>query len=242
MPKKESNNTNLNYVNLLQREDSWSKRITDVLLSIVLEIMVIFCWHGIWTLEDTLSDYYGIDMTQSGWFSLSAGIPSTFLVFVVQFHVARRVSIINDDKSKSWQKTCAKHSLGFLFNLMALFSTVNTFRGYWYLYDEYLIPSKKPIIFSPEIFSKSIFIGDYELSLINGQIYGAVLLFLLYSGSSLHAGVFRDVGDENGSSMVEFYFSSYFFIKVVTIFSKAFFLWIMFFSGCRGQIRRQYLN
>ena len=79
--------------------------------------------------------------------------------------------------------------------LIGIISTINMFRGYWFLLDEYFMKS------------------EYELSLIHGQIYGALVLMVCFAGSSLHAGVFRDdyVGEK---CLVEFYYTSYFYIKV----------------------------
>ena len=54
----------------------------------------------------------------------------------------------------------------------------------------------------------------YELSLIHGKIYGALLLLLLHAGCSLHAGIFKDVSTEPGGNMIEYYYVSYFYIKV----------------------------
>ena len=70
------------------------------------------------------------------------------------------------------------------------------FRGYWYLMDEYFMP------------------GDYEKSLINSQIYGVLVLFVFHCGCSLHAGIYGDVSKEKGGNMIEYYYSSYFFMKV----------------------------
>ena len=60
----------------------------------------------------------------------------------------------------------------------------------------------------------------YELSLIHGKIYGALLLILLHAGCSLHAGIFKDVSTEPGGNMIEYYYASYFYIKVKFVFSR----------------------
>ena len=89
---------------------------------------------------------------------------------------------------------CMK-AVNVLIMLVGLISTINVYRGYWFLMDEYFMPN------------------DYEQSLINGQIYGALVLFVLYAGCSLHAGIFKDehVG---GKCLVEFYYLTYFYLKV----------------------------
>ena len=57
-------------------------------------------------------------------------------------------------------------------------------------------------------------LGDYHLSLINSQILGAFLLLLFHCGAQLHAGIFKDVSKEKGHTLAEFYYTSYFYIKV----------------------------
>ena len=74
------------------------------------------------------------------------------------------------------------------------------FRGYWYLLDEYFMPGDE----------------NYEKSLINSQIYGALVLFVFHCGCSLHAGIYGDVSREKGGNMIEYYYTSYFYIKEST--------------------------
>lgn len=52
----------------------------------------------------------------------------------------------------------------------------------------------------------------YNLSLIHGQIYGALVLTACFASCSLHAGVFKDeyMGEK---CLIEFYYTSYFYIK-----------------------------
>ena len=90
----------------------------------------------------------------------------------------------------------------FIFTLIGIISTINMFRGYWFLLDEY-------------------FMNDhYSLSLIHGQIYGALVLTACFASCSLHAGVFKDeyMGEK---CLIEFYYTSYFYIKVNTIFMSS---------------------
>ena len=35
-------------------EDGWTARVGDVLFTTFIELMVIFCWHGIWSFEDLI--------------------------------------------------------------------------------------------------------------------------------------------------------------------------------------------
>ena len=59
--------------------------------------------------------------------------------------------------------------------------------------------------------------GDYEKSLINSKIYGALILFVCHCGCSLHAGIYGDVSQEKGGNLIEYYYTSYFFIKVNSV-------------------------
>ncbi len=52
------------------------------------------------------------------------------------------------------------------------------------------------------------------MSLINGQLYGILAHFVLHCGCSMQAGCVPDAPSGPGSGMIEFYYSSYFFIKV----------------------------
>jgi hypothetical protein len=56
------------------------------------------------------------------------------------------------------------------------------------------------------------FSEHYELSLLNGGIYGAVMLYALHCGSSMHAGIIRDITQ---GTMIETCYTTYFFIKVI---------------------------
>ena len=51
----------------------------------------------------------------------------------------------------------------------------------------------------------------YEMSLLNGMLYGALLLYALHCGSSMHAGIIRDITQ---GTMIETCYTTYFFIKV----------------------------
>ena len=88
--------------------------------------------------------------------------------------------------------------VNFLITLIGIISTINMFRGYWFLMDEYFMHD------------------HYDLSLIHGQIYGAVVLMVCFASCSLHAGIFKDeyMGEK---CLIEFYYTSYFYIKVKAI-------------------------
>ena len=83
-----------------------------------------------------------------------------------------------------------------LLNLVSLTSTVNSYRGYWYLMDEYYLTQ------------------NYEASLLTGQVIGCLSLMALSATCSLHAGVFKEDKSDAPGQMVEFYYSSYFYLMV----------------------------
>ena len=100
-------------------------------------------------------------------------------------------------KLPSWKSICFR-IVNFIITLIGIISTINMFRGYWFLLDEYFMHD------------------HYNLSLIHGQIYGALVLMACFASCSLHAGVFKDehVGEK---CLIEFYYTSYFYIKVKRI-------------------------
>ena len=88
--------------------------------------------------------------------------------------------------------------LCFALNLVALVSTINSFRGYWYMMDEYYLT------------------GNYVSSLLTGQLIGCLVLMALNATCSLHAGVIKeDTQDEPDSKLFDFFYSSYFYLEVM---------------------------
>ena len=175
--------------------DPFFKRILDTSGSVFLEFFVILIWHGLWSLLDGYSEEYGVEMysATSAYFSLWVGILSNVFVFTLQFGYSYYVKTMPDKCIKSW---ILAYIFGTLFSMLCIFSSVNTFRGYWYILDVYFHAD-----------------SVYESSLIHGQIYAALLLIILHAGCSLHAGIFTDVSPEAGGNMIEYYYSSYFYIK-----------------------------
>ena len=97
-------------------------------------------------------------------------------------------------KLPSW-KSVIFRMINFVITIIGIISTINMFRGYWFLLDEYFMHD------------------HYELSLIHGQIYWALVLMACFASCSLHAGVFKD--EYTGEKcLIEFYYTSYFYIKV----------------------------
>ena len=66
----------------------------------------------------------------------------------------------------------------------------------------------------------------YEMSLLNGMLYGALLLYALHCGSSMHAGIIRDITQ---GTMIETCYTTYFFIKVNVGFSITYYHFVLFY-------------
>ena len=166
-------------------------------MTFLIEFLVILAWHGMWSIEDLWADELGHTHRKTAWLSFLAGTATNIVIFAVQFPTAK---FIDEKGSKN---SIMAHICGGVLSFLCLFTSVNGFRGYWFLLDEYFIPGEDRY---------------YVLSLINGQVYGALILFTFHCGASLHAGIFSDVSNERGGNMLEYYFTSYFFIKVLSIY------------------------
>ena len=110
----------------------------------------------------------------------------------------------HNSKASKTLRVIKTRFMALILNCFALFSTINTFRGYWYLLDSYYFPHE----------------DHYEISLITGQLFGALVLIAMNATCSLHAGVFKADG-EPSSQLFEFYYSSYFYLKVSSCFFHA---------------------
>lgn len=176
-----------------QVSDPIWRRCYDAFLTFMAECFVIFAWHGLWTIEDLLSDEYGFSHEKTAWISLICGIATNLAIFLLQFPFSRFMDFV--EKSTFGHELLA-HLLGYLLGFLSLFASVNGFRGYWYLLDVYLLP------------------GQEENSLIVGQLFAVFILFSLHAGCSLHAGIFSDASKQLGANMNEYYYTTYFFIKV----------------------------
>jgi len=109
-----------------------------------------------------------------------------------------------------------------VYNIIGLIATVNTFRGFWYLFDNYFEVNHDFLTGTSNELLRQINQTehienaeerDYHLSLINSQILGAFLLLLFHCGAQLHGGICKDVSKEKGHTLSEFYYTSYFYIK-----------------------------
>ena len=173
-------------------KDGKIQRGFDAFFTFMIELFVILAWHGLWSIQDLTSDLYGFSHEKTAWISYGIGTLTNVVIFCLQFPIANYV----DNKRSGFCGDLLAHILAYFLNFLCFFSAQNTFRGYWYLLDEYLMPS------------------NYENSLINGFFYGVLVLFAFHCGCSLHAGIFSDLSEEKGGNIIEYYFSSYFFIKV----------------------------
>ena len=117
-----------------KKSDTLAKRLLDTLASVFLEFFVILIWHGLWSLLDGYTDEYNITFATSAKLSLLVGILSNVLVFILQFAYSYYVKTMPEKSVVSWYLA---YLFGTLFSLLCIFSSVNTFRGYWYLLDVY---------------------------------------------------------------------------------------------------------
>ena len=118
------------------------------------------------------------------------------LVYLLQFVVAIRVDSTDLSRRGDPMRRVDNWLLASLVNLLCLVSTVNSFRGYWYLMDEYYLPK------------------DYSASLLTGQALGCLVLMALGATCSLHAGVFREDKADAPGFLFDFYYSTYFYLMV----------------------------
>ena len=121
------------------------KRLLDVGISLFLEFFVILTWHGLWVLLDVHFKYnLGHSHEYTAWMSIIVGSIISLFIFIFQFPFSK---FIQDHQEKINTKNIFQwigiRGLTFLFHLIGVCSTVNTFRGFWYLLDEYLILSMK---------------------------------------------------------------------------------------------------
>ena len=121
-----------------KKSDTFAKRISDTFVSVFLEFFVVLTWHGLWSLIDLFTmaeyklNYLDLSFANSAKLSLIIGIVSNVFVYVLQFAYS---DYINNLPQKS-NKILA-HILGSVFSILCIFSSVNTFRGYWFLLDVY---------------------------------------------------------------------------------------------------------
>ena len=156
---------------------------------------------------DLWSEDYEFSHDYTARISLGIGTFVNVVIFLVQFPYSTFTDDIftkqsgKDIKYSTGSTIFFKiwaHILGYILGFLCLIASVNTFRGYWYLMDEYFMAGEE----------------NYEKSLINSKIYGALILFVCHCGCSLHAGIYGDVSQEKGGNLIEYYYTSYFFIKV----------------------------
>ena len=135
-----------------QRNSHFCYKFGDVVLTQFLEMFVILAWHGVWTLEDLLTDYMEWSNEISSWISvvkiwrqreLNQNRESvyTFLLQEVGLALALIMMLIQFPLMLVFNSGTVfkpiKFVLKFLFNVLGLFGTISSFRGVWYLLDEY---------------------------------------------------------------------------------------------------------
>ena len=188
-------------------DDSYSRRIQDVLITIPVSFVSIAVFYGYWSGMDHLFEVLGISIemnstfctvsydkydryvNQSRYFQIF-GFVCGLLVFVGQFvfvwwYYKHKVTEENNSLKK-FPKLLRLLAYDVLL-LISLIGSVASFRGIWNLTDLYFI-ADNPVA--------SRFVS---------QLMGLMYLFLFYSGTSLHGGVVRD----NQTVMVPNFFLTY---------------------------------
>ncbi len=89
--------------------------------------------------------------------------------------------------------------LSFGFALLAVCASVQSFRGYWFLLDVYFIPD------------------SYEVSLLNGQAYGGLILLLIGLGPLMFPGVVSDRPGNGDPTILPSHFFTHWWIKVTLL-------------------------
>ena len=155
----------------------------------------------IWTEEQNISSEFTASI------SLGIGTFANLVIFLIQFPYTvftddlftnqMEVAVLPSIHHIVFLKICS-HISGCIISFLGLISSVHTFRGYWYLMDEYFMPGEE----------------NYVKSLVNSQIYGALILFVFQCSCSLHPGIYKDLSQDKGGNLREYYYSTYFYIKV----------------------------
>ena len=120
-----------------QLSDTFVRRISDTFLTVFLEFFVILAWHGLWSLTDILTmDEYkmtllNLSFANSAKLSLLMGIIINVFVYVLQFAYSLYI------KNQSHKSNILSYIYGAAFSILCIFSSVQTFRGYWFLLDVY---------------------------------------------------------------------------------------------------------
>ena len=177
-------------------------------MTIFIKFNVIFAWHGLWTIMDIWTEEQNISNDSTALISLGIGTFANLVIFLIQFPYA----VFTDDLFRNQMEVDNTPSIhyivflevcalifGYIISFLSLISTVHSFRGYWYLMDEYFMPGEE----------------NYEKSLVNSQIYGALILFVFHISCSLHPGIYKDLSPDKGGNLREYYYSTYFYIKVL---------------------------
>jgi len=179
------------------KEDSLFRRLNDGLVSRCLEICVVLCWHGIWTLIDFFTlDVFGMSYPESLFLSLVAGFTGIMAIFCLQFVLlAMAPSLHNNEKEKLpiWWLF-----INFLYTFLGIVVTILCFRGVWYGLDEFYLPNNQ------------------HISYVSATIIGYLLLLAFGCISCLHAGIYRD--DPRLGISITFYFLSH--KQVISISQK----------------------
>jgi len=167
------------------------KRLLDVVLSRLVELSVILCWHGIWTIMDIVTeDVEMMNMTrlQSAWGSLIVGWSLGLFLFFFQFPLLVTHQYCKNTITKGFYYIFFQAYI-----ILGVIATIASFRASWYLLDSYFITC------------------DVVTSQIVGMVLGITILCSLKTISSLHSGVSFD-SPRNGI-VIGFHLTSFWYIE-----------------------------
>ncbi|XP_059085484.1 uncharacterized protein LOC131882373 isoform X2 [Tigriopus californicus] len=152
--------------------DPMWKRVMDVLLTILVAILAILTFYGLWSLADMYYDDVNEPIPVQGrhyWHSLGYGYIGVFLAFILQHLCLLSHSgsmEVNPNDNSLLNRVCYGCVL-----IIAIWGDVLVFRSIYCLFDLYFIPSN-PLL--------SVFLCQFG---------GLVLMMFFYVSSNLHGGL-----------------------------------------------------
>ncbi|TRY70129.1 hypothetical protein TCAL_04478 [Tigriopus californicus] len=167
--------------------------VINLILTTFSEVLVISCWFGVWTIEDSLSaSWVGSGSLGEAFASCCIGVSVATLTFSVQFwflQVLGPTSNENDIRSAVLH-FCANQVLASL----GLVATVSNLRGIWYLLD---------LILPEDTFSWTL-LGSFVLAFSSLELLGIA--------TTLHGGIIQDPkpGDP---FLIHGFYTTYFYMN-----------------------------
>eukprot|EP00095_Tigriopus_kingsejongensis_P005979 maker-scaffold48_size466083-snap-gene-2.10 protein:Tk05979 transcript:maker-scaffold48_size466083-snap-gene-2.10-mRNA-1 annotation:"conserved hypothetical protein" len=115
-----------------QDDETVFSKSKNVVTSTIFEILVICVWHGIWTLIDIGFHTVHMSHGESAPICFAVGFIGGLLIFIAQFPLLKVFA-------SSRVPDLVKRLLNLIFCTVGVFFAVNSFRGTWYLIDEFYL-------------------------------------------------------------------------------------------------------